>query len=370
MGKVLGEIEANNTTLVALKQQIEVQKTGSRTGIYLPNPEVEFNYLWGSPSDLGDRKDLNIMQSFDFPTAYYYKRQIADGKASQADLQYAAQRKSILLQARGICINLVYRNALKSELDSRLAHAQSIARAYQAKYDKGEANILEQNKAQLNLLNAQKEVENNDIEHTALLAELARMNGGKAISLTDAAYQTYPLASDFDQWYATAEINNPALQHLSQEIEISHRQEQLNKAMSLPKFSAGYRSERVLGTTFQGIGAGISIPLWENKNTVKHAKAQTLALQNTQTDAKMQFYNSLKTQYTKAQGLQRMAADYRRVLQTVNSSDLLQKALDKGQISFIEYVMEQALYYDAVNRVLEVERDQQHAVAELRQWEN
>jgi len=366
---VLKSIEASNTTLVALKQQVEVEKTGSRTGIYLTNPEVEFNYLWGSPGEIGDRKDLNIMQSFDFPTAYHYKRLIADGKAMQAELQYAVQRKSLMQQARKVCIDLVYRNALKSELDRRLQHAQNIARAYKSKYDKGEANILEHNKAQLNMLNAQKVSESNNIEREALLSELTRLNGGKVILLSDTTYDAYLLPTEFEQWYIQAETNNPALQHLSQEIELSRKKVKLSKALSLPKFSAGYRSERVLGTTFQGIGAGISIPLWENKNTVKYAKAQTLALQITEFDAKLQFYNTMKIQFSKVKNLQSMVADYRKVLQSINSSDLLQKALVKGQISLIEYLMELTLYYDAVNRTLESERDMQYAVSELTQWE-
>lgn len=366
---VLKSIEASNTTLVALKQQVEVEKTGSRTGIYLTNPEVEFNYLWGSPGEIGDRKDLNIMQSFDFPTAYHYKRLIADGKAMQAELQYAVQRKSLMQQARKVCIDLVYRNALKSELDRRLQHAQNIARAYKSKYDKGEANILEHNKAQLNMLNAQKVSESNNIEREALLSELTRLNGGKVILLSDTTYDAYLLPTEFEQWYIQAETNNPALQHLSQEIELSRKKVKLSKALSLPKFSAGHRSERVLGTTFQGIGAGISIPLWENKNTVKYAKAQTLALQITEFDAKLQFYNTMKIQFSKVKNLQSMVADYRKVLQSINSSDLLQKALVKGQISLIEYLMELTLYYDAVNRTLESERDMQYAVSELTQWE-
>lgn len=366
---VLKSIEASNTTLVALKQQVEVEKTGSRTGIYLTNPEVEFNYLWGSPGEIGDRKDLNIMQSFDFPTAYHYKRLIADGKATQAELQYAVQRKSLMQQARKVCIDLVYRNALKSELDRRLQHAQNIARAYKSKYDKGEANILEHNKAQLNMLNAQKVSESNNIEREALLSELTRLNGGKVILLSDTTYDAYLLPTEFEQWYIQAETNNPALQHLSQEIELSRKKVKLSKALSLPKFSAGYRSERVLGTTFQGIGAGISIPLWENKNTVKYAKAQTLALLITEFDAKLQFYNTMKIQFSKVKNLQSMVADYRKVLQSINSSDLLQKALEKGQISLIEYLMELTLYYDAVNCTLESERDMQYAVSELTQWE-
>jgi outer membrane protein TolC len=367
---ILDIIESNNTTLAALRQQAEAEKAGNRTGIFLPNPEIEFSYLWGSPAEIGNRKDLSVMQSFDFPTAYIYRRQIADGKATQADLQYAMQRKTLLHQTRKICIDLVYCNALKTELDNRLHNAEEIARAYQTKFDKGDANILEYNKAKLNLLNAQKTAENNNIERETLLAELTQLNGGISIALSDTEYETCLLPVEFEQWYSQTEAQNPELQYFAKAIEISRKQEQLNRAMKLPKFAAGYKSERVLGTTFQGIGVGISIPLWENKNTVKHAKAQTAALQYSETDAKMQFYNNLKTQYTKAQKLLQSADEYKQTLQTINSARLLQIALDKGQIALIDYMLELSIYYDAVNRTLETARDAQHAIAELKRVES
>ena len=53
-----------------------------------------------------------------------------------------------------------------------------IANAYKSKFDIGEANILDYNKARINLLNITKEVESNEIERNALLSELARLNGG------------------------------------------------------------------------------------------------------------------------------------------------------------------------------------------------
>ena len=51
---LLQEIESNNTTLSALQKQVEAQKLGNKTGIYLPNPEVEFSNLWGNPSEIGN----------------------------------------------------------------------------------------------------------------------------------------------------------------------------------------------------------------------------------------------------------------------------------------------------------------------------
>ncbi|MDR1330803.1 MAG: TolC family protein, partial [Tannerella sp.] len=347
---VLEQIEANSPELAALKKQAEAVKAGSRTGIYLPDPAVEFNFLWGTPASMGNRTDLNVMQSFDFPTAYYYKRKIAAGKATQADLQYAVERKALLLQARRTCIELVYRNALQAELDRRLLHAGRIADACRAKFDKGETDILEQNRAQLNLLNVRKEAGQNAIERETLSAELARLNGGNAVVLDDAAFDAVLLPADFEEWYARAESANPALQQLSQEIEISRRQVQLDKARWLPGFSAGYRSERIAGTTLQGIGVGISIPLWEKRHTVKAAKAQTAALQSSETAARAQFYSTLEIQFAKAQSLRRLTDDYKQSLRAVSSVELLQTALDKGQISLIEYIMEQTVYYEAAGR--------------------
>ena len=59
------------------------------------------------------------------------------------------------------------------------------------------------------------------------------------------------------------------------------------------------------------------------------------------------------------------APQYRNSLETVNNTDLLKKALDKGQISILDYIVEIGLYYEVLNRALEAERDYQIAFAEL-----
>jgi outer membrane protein TolC len=366
---VLRSVEANSTTLQALKQQAEAQKLTNRTGIYPANPEVEFGYLWGNPSSTGNRTDFSVTQSFDFPAVYAHKSKVADGQNRIADFDYERRRKELLFQAGTVCVNLVYCNTLKIELDKRLQHAQSIAAAWQERFARGDADILERNKAQLNLLNARKAAEANDIERTALLSELQRINGGQTIAFDDTAYPAYVIPQDFEQWYARVQQRNPALQMAAREIEVSRQRVKLNRALSLPKFSAGYMSEAIPGTMLQGAVVGISIPLWENRNTIRQAKAQTAAWQNIEADTRMQFYNSLKTQHAKAVSLQAMAADYREVLQTSNSADLLKKALDLGQLSLINYIMELTVYYDAMDNVLQAERDGWLATLELRQWE-
>lgn len=366
---VLIEIEANNTTLQTFMQLKEAQKIGNKTGIYLSNPEVGLNYMFGNAEAGGNQADFTVSQSFDFPTAYYYKSSIANGLNSQAELEYRRQRKILLLQASKICTDLVYLNALKVELDKRLQHAQHIADAFQQRFDRGDADVLERNKARLNLLSAKKAAESNEVERKALQTELIRMNGGKPITLEAVTHQPYLIAPNFEQWYELAEQNNPELQSIAQNVEISKKQEKLNRAMSLPKLSAGYISERIAGSVLQGPSVSITIPMWENKNTVKHAKAQTIALQNAESDAQLQFYNILKMQYNKAVSLQSIAKDFREILQTMDNGELLKKALDQGQLSLINYVVELSIYYETVNNALIAERDLQYVVSELQQWE-
>lgn len=364
---VLNEIEKNNTTLTALQQSMEAKQLENKTNIYLQNPEVEFNYLWGNDV-IGNRKDFSAIQTFDFPTTYKYKKEISNIKNEQVALEYQKQRKDLLLEARLISYDLVYNNALLLELSKRLNHAQSIANSYKSKFDIGETNILEYNKAQLNLLNLSKEMESHNVKRDALLGELTRLNGGIPIKFNVNEFPTTSIPADFEQWYAQAEQSNPLLNWLKKEMESTEKQVGLNRAMSLPKLKAGYMSENVIGQDFQGITLGLSIPLWENKNKVKYAEANAVVMEKTATDQKVQFYNRLKLLHAKAIGLQNNANDYKSKLQTFDSSELLKKALDKGEITLIDYILELSIYYESVNKLLRSELEMNKTLAELNQY--
>lgn len=183
------------------------------------------------------------------------------------------------------CFDLIYANALIGELSKRVGHSQSIAKSYQVKFEQGETNILE-----------------------------------------------------------------------------------YNKAMSLPKLQTGYMSESVVGQQFQGVTVGLTIPLWENKNKVKSAEANSQALESIAADSKIQFYNHLKALHTKTIALQKNVNEYRSGVISYDSSELLKKALDKEEISSINYITEFSLYYESVNKLLELERDMNKSMAELNRY--
>ncbi|MFO7575546.1 MAG: TolC family protein, partial [Bacteroidales bacterium] len=113
--KVISEIEKNNTTLQALRQQLEARRLENRTGIFLPDPEAGFNYLWGDPSVIGNRVNIALTQSFDFPTAYKYRNQISHIRNDQLDLEYDSQLRTIRFEARLVLTDLVYYNNMEAE---------------------------------------------------------------------------------------------------------------------------------------------------------------------------------------------------------------------------------------------------------------
>lgn len=367
--KIIAEVEKNNTTLIALRKRADAERIGNKTGQYLSNPEFAFNYLWGSPENIGNRKDISILQSFDFPTAYSYRNQISEYRNIQVELEYEKELKSIITEVRLVCNGLVYHNSMRNELKKRTENARKLAESYKTRYDIGEASLIDYNKAQVYLLNIIKDAEANEIDKNALLAELKILNGGIPVEFNDCVFQLQTIPDDFEQWYVQVELNNPVLQWLKQEVSISRKNEKLNTAMSLPKLHAGYMSEDVVGQQYQGIAFGVTIPLFENKNTVKYAKAKTAAMESAEADTRMQFYNNLKALHTKAVNMQNSLIDFQINLQKYSNSGLLLKALDNGELSLVEYFYELSFYYESTDKLLGLTKYLNDTITELNRYQ-
>lgn len=367
--QVLSQVQQNNTTLRALKQRADAIIIGNKTELFLPNPEVGFNYLFGNPADIGKRMDISVTQGFDFPTVYSRKNDISNLKNEQVLLEFEKQKKELFLYTRQVCNQLIFINAMLNEYSGRIENAQRMLALFQTKFETGEANILDYNKARLGMLDLLKKAESLQVGRAEQLAELVLLNGGNALDFKMSDFPSANILNDFDQWYAQTEQNNPLLAWLKLETEVSRQNEKLNSALALPKFQAGYMSEKVVGEHFQGLTLGVSVPLWESKNKVKEAQALTAVAVAIEQDNKLRFYNSLKALHAKALQLQHSLNDYRQELDACNNTDLAAKALEAGEISMIDYIMEITVYYESFNNMIEIEKELHQALAELKQYE-
>jgi outer membrane protein TolC len=114
--------------------------------------------------------------------------------------------------------------------------------------------------------------------------------------------------------------------------------------MGLPSFSVGYMSEKVVGEHYQGVTVGVSIPLWNNRNRVKQAKAAISAAEMKEQDVSQSLYASLKAQYGRVRSLSELADRYNGI---IASSDQLR------------------LFYNTVDEALAAQRDCHKAYAEM-----
>lgn len=362
---IVREIEKNNTTLKSAREAMEAQKMANQTGIYLPGPEVEFGYLWGHPTEIGKRVDFSVTQTVDIATLSGAKRNVATERNVLAEWRYKVERMNILLEAKQYSIELIYYNALEEELERRLEHAEIIASGYEGRLKAGDVSQLDYNKARLNLSLAQGEKERVTMERLALLDQLKRLNGGIPLTLDQIEFEPLILPSDFHAWYRLVEEQHPALAYVRQQVALEKRNLTLRKTLNLPSLTTGYLSEKVMGEHFQGFTVGLSIPLWENKNQIHHARASIRAAEARFAEGTQQFYDSLLLRFNEANRFQVVAQYYRESMDKTNSGDLLKKALDGGQISLLEYVLEMELYYDIIQKALQAQKEFQLAHAAL-----
>lgn len=367
--QVLKSIETNNKSLQANTKMTDAQKLEAQTGKFLANPSVEWEQMWGNRNNPGSEYTLTVKQSLDFPTTYSNKNKLANLKANTIGFQSAAYRQQLLLNAKQTCIEIIYLRKQKSLLDERLANAETMFALYKKRFESGDANQLELNKIQLELLNAQNQSRLNKAALTAAEEQLRNLNGGNPITFDATDYPVGEELINFDQLQAAFMEADPNLKSLTGDQEIANREVKLSRSLTLPKFDVGYKrnaaSDHVASNGFM---VGVSIPLFENKNTVKKAKAQAEFATASLEDNRLNLKTNLQQLYQQAEALQISRADYAKVLEQQRNIELLNKALNAGQLSVIDYFTELTTIYDSHQSYLDVEKEYHSILAQLYQY--
>ena len=369
----LENIEKNNTTLIALRTEAEARKLENRTGITLADPEVGLKRMWEGAEETGNLTEFTVSQSIDLATALGYRARVAREQNLLIDEEYRMARMEILLDAQLTLIDIVYYNALYAELERRLGHARRVAEVEHRRLECGDTDALSYNNVLLSLSSLEAEKARAEMERNVLIARLTALNGGQSLDGLESLCSLESLDnlenSDFDSWYTEAEAHLPQLAQARQLSEVRSGELTLAKSMHLPTLSATYVNERhTIGSRSQGVAVGVSIPMWANKNRVRSARTALEAAETHRTDAELQLRSVFEQEFTRVKGLHHTASLYRRALDEANNTALLEKAMEEGFISVLEYLQGIELYYDYLDRSLSADRDYLRALAGLEAW--
>lgn len=366
---VVKQVERNNKSIQSNKKYWQAKQAEFKTGLTPYDPQIEYDYLFGSPVGAGNQKDFSITQRLDFPTVYKRKKDLSGQQIAQTNLQQQVYRQEILLEAKLLTLHVIFLNKKAAELNRRLITTQKLVEDYQKKLDKGDVIILDVNKAKLQLLNIKNEMALNENERQILLTKTFELNGGIPVTINDTAYPVLPAIPDFETMDSIIEANDPIIKVYEQEKKIWQQQISLQKAMNLPKIETGYHSQGILGQNYRGFHAGITIPLWENKNKLNAAKSNLEYAISSAEAHRLEHRLENKQYYDQLAVRLKMLREYKDLLSTLNNTRLLNKALALGQITIIQYFYDESFYFTAYDKYVQAEWEYQQAVARLYKYQ-
>lgn len=361
---ILKSIEANSARLESARIKDKAEKLDSKDLYTLEDPEVGFDYLFGAEG-IGHRIGFEVSQGFDFPTVISQKRKMAKEMQRVSELKYLSERQQLLLNARKLCIQVVYCNAIMDHLDEDLEETTAMSKAYETLFDKGEATAIDRNKAHQAFLFFKTEYDEFLAMKENLLNELKCLNGGNAVEISDTAFVFSPLSNDFDGWLAQNIGLHPELQLAEGELNAEKQSLKVAKGSRIPGFKIGYTGEFTREEKYQGPTIGLSLPLWGSGRKVKVAKLHVEAAEKSLEDTRLHLTTQLRGVYREALQLQDTYLRYRKHLTECDNSELLKKSLDSGQITLLQYLQERQFVHEMHEKILIAERDLALRKAEL-----
>jgi len=356
LDSLISVVKQNNKSLKTAKEQNKLKIIESKVGLTPDNPEIELGYLIGKPDEIGNRTDFAISQDFYFPTVYLQKKKSVKLASNQANLQMKAVEQEIIARTKKIWIEQVFLNRKLRLVSRRLEETEKLKKQYQRKFSLGEINKLEINKVSLNTSLLRNEYDKIELELHKNEYVIVELCGGQPVAINDTIFPI--LAKVLADSIIAAYETSPGKEFLKEQISLTRLNKTVVKGEKLPKITLGYYSENVNNESFKGIKLGLSIPLWQNHNTLKKAEAEIIYA-----EADLDRFENLQTSKVQ-QKLARRNHMHNQITELTNSllyvddSELLTKALMAGEISLTEYYYQSDLFFRGQVLLLEMQKEQ------------
>ena len=365
MEGILQQISQNNRQLKAYQSFIASQNLGNKSENNLPDPQASAYYLPFGEHDTDNYYEYQISQQFEFPTVYAARSKRIDKQQELLELGYEAMRQEILLQAKKQLVELQILQQRRELEQKRGEQAKQVYDQIQRLFDAEQIGILELNKAKMAWLQQQFEIDQIEIHIKNTLLELEKLNGGNPVQADQIRFFEDTGVAEMQTLWEEKRSADPEIQMLLALESVAEQQVKLEKNKVLPDLTIGYNYQGVNSSNYSGFLGGLSIPLWSSKNEVKAAKAN-LEYAQAKTGAEIaELYTRFNENYQQYQLLKKKYEEYRDTFKDLNSEELLFKAYELGEFSFLDYYREVEFYREAYNKMLEMEKELLQLKAEL-----
>ena len=343
---LLQAVERHSPVLQSAAATAHSSQIEARTGNTLPDPELGYTHTWGSSGAAGE-DEFTASQGFDFPTAYVQRTRAARAREDVAQASYRQVRMEELLQARLAVQEILYLQK-RIEVDSlRLADAEFARQIARVRAQAGDITSIEENRIEFQSLSARNNLTRTRMALETALTTLSSLSG---LSLgADVQIEPMPL---------------PALAPLEQVLEQAYA---VDPALSAARASGqAAQADRRLAVSL--VVAGMSIPLFESRNTVRLARARQAEVEATTLALETNLTADLTAKYSQACRLEAMSRTYQSGGEGAEKSALLRKALQEGSLTILEYFTGLDPVYRHMDEINELSYNYRSLLIELNKY--
>lgn len=361
---VLAAVERNNLELRALQQNNEASRLEIQSQNNLQQDiSVSYSPFFTRGYDGVASSELVVSMGFDFPSQYISRGKSGKLQNEALDMQYALQRRDILLQAQLLCLDLVRINQEKELLDTRMANADELLALMEKRFAEGGANIIEVNKVKMERMNVRTLAAQNEAARQNALQSLRAMNGNIPVELLAAEYPAASDIVDYDEFYAEVMATDAGILSAEASVDAAAQEIKVNRQNWLPKFEVGYRRNTAMTEASHGFLVGASLPIFSSRNKTKIAEARHTAAQSELENARLQAETQLQSRYNELQQIRSAVQTYDVPLMH-STLDALKSAVLAGQMSVIDYYVEADNVYGNLSTYLSLENQYRKLLAE------
>jgi heavy metal efflux system protein len=240
---------------------------------------------------------FSISQSFAFPSVYIHQARISKASVNSSQMRLEITSNKLAAEIKSTYWYLVYLSSKKQMLQNQDSLFERFALAAEKRAQAGETNQLEMISAQSQSMEAKNKLSQLDADIWISHSRLQRlMNTGMEFILADSSLRKLVLTFVPSPGSLAG---NPNLVYQVQQHALASEQTRLEKAKALPEIRLGAFSQTMKAPIetngiveykspedrFNGIQAGISVPIWPKpwSSRVKSSKIQEMiAIGNTE----------------------------------------------------------------------------------------
>ncbi len=370
--EALDMLTANNLApkaeLMRSRSEIETMKADNQ----LPPPEAEFSRVWGSNAEVGNKWALSVSQGFDWPGIYSARREAIARSETAAQFLRESTLLEARAQARQMLLDAIH-NAQLLKLQRDLAgYVDTMVEIYRKGAEDGTQTRLDYNKTVLERIAVHRELHLLEAQQAELVAQLTAFNGGQdstpILELVGSEYPPAPAIPSAptvetlrqrDPAYAAAMARNEAARSL---VKVESRSR-------FPGFSIGYEHETEAGGNFDGFSIGITLPMFSRKH---QAKAVALEAEAALIDAEIELTQvsaTMQGDLKRLGSLRYVMDEYEPVINDATNIQLLRKAFEAGQITYLTFIEESNYFISAHKDYIDMMWEYQTLLGNLAKYE-